>query len=73
MISPDPAARAGAVDDAAARLFRIIESSYESVALLLKEVEETAIDVGENLRRDQLRFQLATSARRLGDLRALRS
>jgi len=53
MISPDPAVRAGAVvDEAAARLFGIIESSYESVALLLQEVEATAIDVGENLRRD---------------------
>jgi hypothetical protein len=53
MISPDPAVRAGAVvDEAAARLFGIIESSYESVALLLQEVDETATDVGENLRRD---------------------
>ena len=53
MISSDPAVRAGAVvDEAAARLFGIIESSYESVALLLQEVDETAIDVGEKLRRD---------------------
>lgn len=91
MISPDPAVRAGAVvDEAAARLSGIIDSSYESVALLLQEVDETATDVGENLRRDtgadprrrealglvgfkldQLRFHLATSQRRLGDLRTL--
>lgn len=60
------------------------------MALLLQEVDETATDVGENLRRDtgadprrrealglvgfkldQLRFHLATSQRRLGDLRTL--
>jgi hypothetical protein len=71
--------------------FGTIESSDEYVALLLQTVEETATDVGEDLRLthgtggrrrealqlvafklEQLRYHLATSRRRLNDLRTLR-
>jgi len=72
MISPDPAVRAGAVvDEAAARLFSILESSYESVARLLQEVELAASGPGD-CKLDRLRFHLTTSRRRLGELRSLR-
>jgi len=51
MTSPDPAGRAEAIaNEAAGRLFRSIESSDAYVALLLRAVEETATDVGEDLR-----------------------
>jgi hypothetical protein len=79
------------IEDPGPRSFGSIESSDAFVALLLQAVEETATDVGEDLRLthgaggrrrealqlvayklEQLRFHLATSRRRLNDLRNLR-
>jgi hypothetical protein len=80
-----------AASNAPSRRFDSIEGSHDFVVQLLQAVEETAAEVGEDLRLtrgavsrerealqliafklEQLRFHLATSRRRLRDLRTLR-
>jgi hypothetical protein len=67
-IGPAPAGRAEVVVSVdPGRSFGSIESSDEDVALLLQAVEETATDVGEDLRepvRRQGRWPLSSAGRR---------
>jgi hypothetical protein len=90
--SPEARDGGGAIaNEHQGRPFESIEGSHAFVVQLLQAVEETASEVGEDLRRtrgargrqrealqliayklEQLHFHLATSRRRLSDLRTLR-